>query len=61
MFIRTVWSALIRRWRLTIVGVLITFVLCIVALNVVPPTYEARALLVLLPPNTSVASSGGST
>lgn len=53
-FVRT----LVRRWYLTIAGLLLTVALCVVATAVVKPTYEATASVLLLPPATSVGVGG---
>ena len=54
MFIREVGTSLLRRWYLTLVGLIATAGLCVGALNVVPPSYELKANVVLLPPASSV-------
>lgn len=58
MVLRDVASALRRRWYLTVVGLLATAGLCLVTMRLVPPTYEATASVVLLPPASSVAAGG---
>src|SRR4051794_37893696 len=49
---------LIRRWRAFSAGALATVVLSLSAFWVVPASYEAKALVVLLPP-VSVVGTGG--
>lgn len=45
-----VLRTLISRWYLLIVGLAATGALCVVALQQVPPSYEARGTVLLLPP-----------
>jgi capsular polysaccharide biosynthesis protein len=52
-----VLRALIARWYLLIVGLAATAVLSVMAFQQVPPTYEARGTVLLLPPE-AVLSEG---
>ena len=54
MFIRDVGTSLLRRWYLTLLGLIITAGLGFGVLAYIPPTYEMKANVVLLPPSTSV-------
>lgn len=58
MLIRDVGASLVRRWHLTIAGLLMTAGLIAVALVFVQPTFESRASVVLLPPKSAVAPGG---
>lgn len=51
-------GAIRRRWYVLLLGLLITPVLCFGALQVVGAKYEAKAMLVLLPPGASVPKAG---
>lgn len=58
MLIRDLPAALRRRWYLAIVGILLTIGLCGLAYVQFPPTYAAKASVVLLPPSTTVPEGG---
>jgi capsular polysaccharide biosynthesis protein len=58
MLMRDVPATLRRRWYLTIFGALGTVALCFASFNAFPPTYEASASIVLLPPKTTVEDGG---
>lgn len=47
-------KALLRRWYLTLVGLLCVAGACVATLYTVPPTYQAQASVLLLPPQTSL-------
>lgn len=51
-----VGRTLLRRWYLTLTGVVLTAVLCAAAVIMVGPTYEDKATVLLLPPVSSLAS-----
>lgn len=54
MYLRDVLSSLTRRWYLTLVGLAVTAGLGMFALQIVPPTLESTASVVLLPPRASL-------
>ena len=56
MLLREVIASLVRRWYLTLAGLLVTAGLVALALAFVPPSWESKASLVLLPPKSSVPS-----
>lgn len=58
MYLRDLKASLVRRWYLVLVGLLITGALGFATLRLVPPSYEANASDVLLPPRSSVAEDG---
>lgn len=58
MLISDLQGVLRRRWLLICVGIVVTTGLCLVVTRVVPARYEARALLVLLPPKSLVSAGG---
>jgi hypothetical protein len=58
MFLRDVIASLARRWYLTLAGLLATAGLAFVALQLVPPEWESKASVVLLPPKSTVESGG---
>lgn len=58
MFARDVVSSLLRRWYLTLFGLVATLALGFGVFVQVPPTYEMTADVVLLPPATSVLQGG---
>ncbi|WP_446664587.1 hypothetical protein [Flexivirga sp. B27] len=51
-------GALRRRWYVVLIGLLITPALCFGATRLVGETYEAKAMLVLLPPGASIPKAG---
>jgi len=53
-----VGAALLRRWYLTLVGLLATAGVAFGVMQLVPPTYETEANVVLLPPPSSVGEGG---
>jgi len=58
MLIRDVAASLIRRWYLTLAGLLITTGLVLLALALVHPTWQSKASIVLLPPKSSIEPGG---
>ena len=58
MYLRDVLAVVVRRWPITLAGVVMTALLCFGAYTVVSPTYKSTAELVLLPPKTSVENGG---
>src|SRR5687768_12280847 len=58
MFLRDVVAALARRWYLTLAGLLVTAGLAVVALQLVPPAWESKGSVVLLPPKSAVERGG---
>jgi hypothetical protein len=53
------WRLLVRRWYVVVAGLVVTGILCAVAMQVVPVKYQATSSVLLLPPNSSVAQEGG--
>lgn len=51
-------GAAVRRWYVTLFGVLLTAGLCAAAIVLVPAKYEATARVLLLPPQSSVGKGG---
>jgi hypothetical protein len=47
-----------QRWYFTLVGLLVTLLLCGLAAIAVPVKYQARAQILVLPPHTSVGTGG---
>jgi hypothetical protein len=58
MFVRDVVASLARRWYLSFAGLLVTAGLAFVALQLVPPAWESKASVVLLPPKSTVEPGG---
>ena len=58
MYLRDLGATLLRRWYLSITGLIGTAALCFVAMNLFPATYEAKATIVLLPPASTVEAGG---
>lgn len=58
MYLRDVLASLIKRWYLTLAGLLVTAGMCGLALQLVQPTLESTASVVLLPPKSSVELGG---
>jgi hypothetical protein len=52
MYVRDLFASLLRRWYFVLVGLLITSLVCALAYRAVAPRYEARASVVLVPPNS---------
>jgi hypothetical protein len=53
------WRVLLRRWYVTVSGVAVTVILCLLALNLVPAKQEVTANVLLLPPNPTSPSPQG--
>lgn len=51
-------GAIRRRWYVVLLGLLVTSTLCYGALHLVGAKYEAKAMLVLLPPGATVPKAG---
>ncbi len=51
---RDLVASMKRRWYLTLAGILVTVALCLAAMQLVPPKYQANGSLVLLPPAGAV-------
>jgi hypothetical protein len=58
MYLRNLSESLLRRWYLVIVGMCAVAALAALTYVHVPPTYQANANVVLLPPKTSVVEGG---
>jgi hypothetical protein len=58
MFLRELRRSLLRRWYLVLAGFAATGVLAWLTFGMVSPTYQARANLILLPPESSVEPGG---
>ena len=58
MYLGDLGTSLRRRWRVALAGLAVTAGLCATAAAVVPPTYEAQASVVLLPPAGSAGEGG---
>ncbi len=52
-------GTLLRRWYLTLAGIIGTILLCFVAANTVSPTYQASAAVVLFPPLVEAQPDAG--
>src|SRR5215470_17013903 len=53
MSLTGIGRTLIRRWYVTVLGLVLTIGLASVAASSSPPTYEARASVVLVPPKSN--------
>lgn len=58
MFLRDLGASLLRRWYLVVIGISATVGLSFLAANLIQPTYESKASLVLVPPATTVGKTG---
>jgi hypothetical protein len=58
MLLSDIRGAIARRWYLALLGILGTIGLCFAATTAVPVTYQAKALVVLLPPRTLINING---
>lgn len=58
MYLRDLRQNLLRRWYLVAVGVALTGMLSWLAYGAVAPTFQARANVILLPPESSVEPGG---
>lgn len=58
MYLRDLAQRLARRWYLVAVGLIAVAGLCVLVFRLVPPTYEARANLLLLPSETASQDGG---
>ena len=56
MHLADMGGVLRRRWYLAAVGLILTLGGVLLALQMFPPTYETKAVVLLLPPKTSVGS-----
>ncbi|MEO8219695.1 MAG: hypothetical protein ABI563_02770 [Specibacter sp.] len=54
MFVRDMLVSCLRRWYFVVLGLIITGVATYFAFNMVLPTYEAKASIVLIPPAVAV-------
>lgn len=54
MFVRDLIMSCLRRWYLVVFGLIVTTVAAYAVFGTVPPTYEARASMVLVPPQVAV-------
>jgi len=52
------WRMLLRRWYAVIIGFTLTAGLCFGVTTVVPPSYEIKAMMLVLPPSSSVGKGG---
>ncbi|HTZ43829.1 MAG TPA: hypothetical protein VMB79_08185 [Jatrophihabitans sp.] len=52
MSLSSVWRTLIRRWYVTLLGLLLTLGLVYAGAKLSPPTYQARASVLLIPPKS---------
>jgi hypothetical protein len=58
MYLRDLGASLLRRWYLVILGLILTVGACFATVKLVPPTYEAQATVLLLPPTKTVGEGG---
>lgn len=58
LFFRDLRSGLRRRWYLAVVGALVTLAAAAGVASTVPPTYEASASVILVPPTEAVPVGG---
>ncbi|MBM6620389.1 hypothetical protein JTF08_02080 [Micrococcaceae bacterium RIT802] len=56
MFVRDLIQSCLRRWYLVVVGLLMTGAASYLVFQAVPPTYEAKASMVLVPPQVAVTT-----
>lgn len=56
MNIADVLAALLRRWQLTVAGLIASALMCAGALLLIGPTYEDKSTVLLLPPGTSLTT-----
>lgn len=56
MFVRDLIVSCLRRWYLLLVGLILAVVLAYAAFGAVSPTYEAKASMVLVPPQVAVTT-----
>lgn len=54
MYLRDLADSLLRRWFLVVVAVMMTAGMCFLASRAIPPTYETKATMVLVPPKSVV-------
>lgn len=54
MFVRDLIMSCLRRWYLLLIGLILTAVAAFAVFDTVPPTYEAKASMVLVPPQVAV-------
>ena len=52
------WRILLRRWYVVVAGLVVTAGLCVAAATLVPPHYEVKTSVVLLPGPTTVGKGG---
>lgn len=58
MFFAEMPTVLLRRWYLVVLGLVVTVMLCLFAVQAIPVRYSAEAGLLLLPPRISVGEGG---
>jgi len=52
MSLAGIWRVLLKRWYITLIGLIITGGFVAAAITKVPPEYSARATVLLIPPQT---------
>lgn len=58
MQLKDLSGTLVRRWYLTLAGLLAVGGVCVGVFELIPPTFETEANVVLLPPESSVGEGG---
>jgi hypothetical protein len=52
------WRVLLRRWYAVLIGLVLTAAMCLGAAQVVSPSYQIKAMILVLPPKSAVGSGG---
>lgn len=58
MYVRDVGESLLRRWYFSVLSLFLVTGLAVLTAALISPTYQAKASLVLVPPETTTGSSG---
>jgi hypothetical protein len=52
------WRVLLRRWYAVLIGLVLSVGMCLAVSQVVSPSYQIKAMMVVLPPRTAVGTNG---